>query len=79
MKYNELQKENKTLQRKNDELVKINKELEEKVLEITKINMEKESEIQELKEQCRCLEKIMGRGKRPIIYSYRLSKRFLLI
>ena len=33
MKYNELQKENKTLQRKNDKLVKINKELEEKVLE----------------------------------------------
>ena len=35
MKYNELQKENKTLQRKNDELVKIIKGLEEKVLEIT--------------------------------------------
>lgn len=63
MKYNELQKENKTLQRKNDELVKINKELEEKVLEITKMYMEKEREIQELKEQCKCLEKTMGREK----------------
>ena len=63
MKYNELQKENKTLQRKNEALVKINKELEEKVLEITKMYMEKESEIQELKEQCRCLEKTMGREK----------------
>lgn len=76
MKYNELQKENKTLQRKNDKLVKINKELEEKVLEITKINMEKESEIQELKEQCRCLEKIMGREKDPISILIDLARGF---
>lgn len=76
MKYNELQKENKTLQRKNDELVKINKELEEKVLEITKINMEKESEIQELKEQCRCLEKIMGREKDPLSILIDLAKGY---
>ena len=76
MKYNELQKENKTLQRKNDELVKINKELEEKVLEITKINMEKESEIQEVKEQCRCLEKIMGREKDPLSILIDLARGF---
>ena len=76
MKYNELQKENKTLQRKNDELVKINKELEEKVLEITKMYMEKESEIQELKEQCRCLEKIMGREKDPLSILIDLARGF---
>jgi predicted RNase H-like nuclease (RuvC/YqgF family) len=76
MKYNELQKENKTLQRINDELVKINKELEEKVLEITKINMEKESEIQELKEQCRCLEKILGREKDPLSILIDLARGF---
>ena len=76
MKYNELQKENKTLQRKNAELVKINKELEEKVLEITKMYMEKESEIQELKEQCRCLEKIMGREKDPLSILIDLAKGY---
>lgn len=76
MKYNELQKENKTLQRKNDELVKIIKWLEEKVLEITKINMEKESEIQELKEYCKCLEKIMGREKDPLSILIDLARGF---
>ena len=61
---------------KNDKLVKINKELEEKVLEMTKINMEKESEIQELKEQCRCLEKIMGREKDPLSILIDLAKGY---
>ena len=76
MKYNELQKENKTLQRKNDELVKINKELEEKGHDITKMNNEKEREIQELKEKCRCLEKIMGREKDPLSILIDLAKGY---